>query len=454
MRRLHTIFLTLIVLAIAASLITAFVRYVSTHKKVVCPSCNVILISIDTLGAKHTSVYDSSLETTPYLASLAARRGVVFESAYSQAPWTLPSHAAMFTGSYPWDIGIMEASDALPEGATTIAEVLTQDGYGTHMLSNGAFVNPLWNMTQGFDTFAGSLLEEDWNDLPGLFDLGITAITEHKQSSPDKPYFVFLRPFMVHDPYGDGISEPAIGIHDIVAANAMTQTSTSTEAERFRTAYRKEVRLTDTSLEAFMTELEKRGELERTIVIITADHGEEFGEHGTVGAHSVTVHRENIWVPLVFIIPGVKASRIPASVEIRSIPATIAELVGASTQTFEAASLLPLITGKETEDRVVMSQTALTRASFLENIERIYQTPDFFTRVMVPAERTSPVPNFTQSVIRGPWHLIRESQGTTTLLFDMPLDQEERINVLHRIEYYAPDVQQRIHTLVSLLITS
>lgn len=451
MKTIRTLLFVLIGLCLLFVVIVALVRLFPSTPPL-CPSCNVILISVDTLGAKHTSVYDASLDTTPNLARWARERGVVFEAAFAQAPWTLPSHAAMFTGSYPWDIGIMEAGDALPDSVTTIAEVLRDAGYRTHALSNGAFVNPLWNMTQGFLTFEGSLLEEDWNDLPQLFTQGTGVVHEYTSES-SAPFFLLLRPFMVHDPYGDPAGA-GVDIHDIVAANRQLQTSTSTEATQFRAAYRTEVRLTDEALDAFLTDLDSQGLLDTTVVIITADHGEEFGEHGTVGAHSVTVHRENLWVPLIVIAPGVSPGRVAATVEIRSVPATIAELVGAPTSMFAGASLVPFLTGRETADRVVLSQTALTRESFLEHIEQIYANPQFFPMVVAPAPRTLPVPNFTQSVIQGPWHLIQLADGATMYLFNMHLDPQEHNDVLHRLEFFSLDAQQQIRALMSHLLTS
>ena len=107
-----------------------------------CKNCNVILISIDTLAASHTSPYDSTLDTMPFLRRLAERQGVVFEHAYSQAPWTLPSHTAMLTGQYPWNLGVWEFLDAVPKHADTLAEKLQRAGYRTALFSNGSFVQP------------------------------------------------------------------------------------------------------------------------------------------------------------------------------------------------------------------------------------------------------------------------------------------------------------------------
>ena len=449
MKQVRIVFAVCIGVAILVVLVVAVSRY-APKPRASCEGCNVILISIDTFGAKHSSVYTPELDTTPYLKQLAAESGVVFEQAYSQAPWTLPSHAAMFTGRYPWDMGIMEAGDALPLSATTIAESLLTKGYATAAYSNGPFVNPLWQMTQGFESFTGSLLERDWNDLPSLFNQGATYINEHAKTQKEKSFFLLLRPFMVHDPYGPLEEAGTVNIHDIVRANALPQNVETLEAKRFRAAYHNEIRLTDTALKEFVENLRQAGLLENTILIITSDHGEEFGEHGTVGAHSVTLHRENLWVPLIIIAPGVKPARIPATVEIRSIPDTIAELTGADRSTFEGRSLVPLMLGKETDNRIAVSQTALTREVFLERIEYFYTEGAFGT----PKERGVALPRFSQSIVEGQWHLIRNASDSGIELYDTQADINERIDLFPRLEIFTPEIQVRLRYLVSLFLVT
>ncbi len=449
MKQLRTVFLIAIGLAFLVAAGVSIARYAPPAKPL-CEGCNVILISIDTFGAKHTSVHNKNLDTTPYLAELARERGVVFEQAYSQAPWTLPSHVAMFTGLYPWDVGIVQAGDALSESVTTTAEVLQRSGYATAAYSNGPFVNPLWQTTQGFEVFKGSLLEQDWNDLPDMFIAGSAHIREHVAREKSKPFFLLLRPFMVHDPYGPLDDPESVTIRDIVEANALPQHPETEEAKRFVRAYHEEIKLTDAALKTFVEGLRNEGLLENTILIITSDHGEEFGEHGTVGAHSVTVHRENIWVPLIIVAPGIEPSRIPATVEVRSIPATIAELTGTDMSTFEGLSLVPFMTGKETADRIALSQTSLTREVFLERIESFYEEGAFGN----PKVREATVPNFNQSIVQGQWHLIRKSADSSIELYDTQVDINERVNLFPRINTFTAEIQSHINSLIGLFLVT
>jgi len=102
-----------------------------------CVGCNVILISIDTLGAEHLGLYGYDVPTSPFLDKISGERGIVFNNAIAQASWTLPSHAAMLTSLYPEEMGIWLSTDALPQEAKTIAEVLKENNFITQAFSNG-----------------------------------------------------------------------------------------------------------------------------------------------------------------------------------------------------------------------------------------------------------------------------------------------------------------------------
>jgi arylsulfatase A-like enzyme len=389
-----------------------------------CDGCNVILISIDTLGAKHTDVHNPELNTTPFLERFSAEQGIVFERAYAQAPWTLPSHTAMLTGLYPWDIGVEGPFDALPDRVTTVAEYFKEHGYTTAAFSTGAFVHPAWQFDQGFDIFAGSLNESTWNDLPGLLRDAYAWTTAAEQ-----PFFLFVHSFHIHDPYGDP-ADDGVTIHDIVAANTMSGGPTPGDVSRMQEAYRREIRTMDTSLAEFFAELEAAGLLENTVVLITSDHGEEFGEHGTVGYHSVTVYDENIHVPLVLFIPNSKASRVPYSVEVRSVAATLLDVVGIAPPPTAATSLLSYIHGTERRDRMALARTINERDASLAAIEAAYASlSSIESGAVVPTERTEAYPGeYTSAALLGPYRVITTLHGATER-YDVRIDPEQQTSL-------------------------
>lgn len=412
-------------LALALALVGALlVALLARPAPELCRGCNVILISIDTLGAKHTTVDDPALDTTPRLAARAAQAGIVFERAYVQAPWTLPSHAAMLTGRYPWEVGVEGPNDALPERLVTVAERFAEEGYRTAAFSTGAFVQPNWQFDQGFSEFRGSLREEAWNDLPSLFtDARAFA------ASSSEPFFLFVHSFHVHDPYGDP-AQGGVDIHDIVDENAAPGGPSQEAAKRFRDAYRAEVREADAALGDFLDELEAAGLLERTVVLITSDHGEEFGEHGTAGYHSVALYDESIRVPLVLLAPRAKPARIPFSVEVRSVSATLLESVGLAATPQMAPSLLPLIAGREAEDRVVLSRTIMRREALLAQIEQSYADLALYeSGVNRPEERSEPLgAPYASVALKGPMSVMRLGDGTLAA-FDLSSDPEQQENL-------------------------
>lgn len=395
---------TLLVIIFTALAYYGYENIRATNAPLVCQGCNVILISIDTLGRDHLSLYNDSLDTTPFLKSLA-KKSFVFENAFSQAPWTLPSHVAMLTGAYPWEHNMWIPSDVLSKDAHTIAEQLNEYGYQTAAFSNGAFVRPGWQLDQGFDEFFGDVAEDSWEDTPEIFTESLAWVDTR---TSQKPYFLLIRPFETHDPYIE--NGESVTIQEIASENLRADGARDGEVERFRNTYRSEIRKTDSALKDFFEKLEDSGELDDTIIIITSDHGEEFNEHGTAGFHAVTLYREVLHVPLIIYTPSERGARITDTVEVRSIPATILELVGLPKNLTVAQSLVSRMEGIFSGDALVLSATALERNALLHNFANGYGATG-----LVPTPRDKP---FTEqkmlSALRGEWHVIKNRDATVS----------------------------------------
>lgn len=417
-----------------------------TH--VLCKDCNIVFISIDTLGAKHTSVYDPSLDTTPHLKALAEARGIVFDHAYSASSWTLPAHTALFTGRYPWEFNVWEANDRLPDSATTLFEALKNEGYATAGFATGSFVEQFHNMVQGIDEFHYKREESDWNDLPELFVAGAKWLREHQGK---RPFVLFMRPFEVHDPYGQPNASSTVTIHDIVRVNTQPGGATTLDAEKFKDAYRKEIRISDDALDAFMASLDSSPYGKNTIVVITSDHGEEFGEHGSTGVHGVTLYNEVIHVPLIVIVPGLPARRVVQTVETRSIPATLMELVGhARKEEFPGTSLVPMLEGRPMQNQLALSRTATDKMAMLSRIEAAYDSLDAWGTTLTAHDRNTFSNPYTSSAVLGKWHLIRNKDGSFEV-YDLSVDPDEHTNLYNELSNIPLEDQRRIGQLVSLL---
>lgn len=436
-KKLNVIFpLLLIAAAIAAGVFLGIAQYQNqraskNQRTGLCSGCNVILISVDTLGAKHLGLYGYGKPTSPFLDKLAKERGIVFENAISHSSWTLPSHAAMLTGRYPAEINVWKAIDALPPDAKTIAESLKENGYYTQAFSYGLFVQPEWGFDQGFDGFSGAISTEEWDDIPRIFDEALLWLRQNQK----QPFFLFLRPWQVHDPYTP--SEKAIAaigekraevirIRDIVAVNRKEGGATRGDIELFRTAYDAEIRELDDGIRDFFEGLNSLGLLENTVVIVTGDHGEEFGEHGTVGAH-VGLYNEVIHVPLIFIIPSVRPARVAAIAELRAIPPTLLDILGLRKDTaFPAESLF---SRSSTEKNIALSSSALDREYFLGVAEKAYAAFGQIGKSIFPKPRQKEWDEpYASSVRNAKWHLIKNESGEFEL-YNLEEDPNELNNL-------------------------
>ncbi|MBV6521935.1 MAG: hypothetical protein MNPFHGCM_02079 [Gemmatimonadaceae bacterium] len=328
---------------------------------------NVLLIIFDTVRASSTSLHGYSLRTTPVLDKLA-RESVVFDRAVATAPWTLPSHCSFFTGRDAQDTSCRWAAPLDSEG-TTIAEVLRDRGYRT-----GAFVANVFYTTRetglarGFDTWmdfrrtwkevfcstviaqtgivrnavwGGSLRER----ISGLVRLRLRGDPkpEHDRKRAEivnadllkwvdedsgRPFFAFLNYFDAHDPYR---APPPYDRAFPTAPHSREQ-------------YDGAIAYMDAQLGKLLSELRRRGLLDRTIVVVASDHGEMFGEHELYG-HGNSVYWPLLHVPLVLRYPAELASgvRVSTAVSLKDLPATLLDLAGADDLRIGGVSLANLV---------------------------------------------------------------------------------------------------------------
>ncbi len=418
-----------------------------------CYHCNVILISVDTLGAKHMSVYNPALMTTPFLRELADTRAITFNHAYANSSWTLPSHTAMFTGQYPWNVGMMIQLEKLDPSVPTIFTAVRDHGYDTTAFSDGTFVNPIWGLTNGIDTFNGAIAPTQWDDAPRLFTEA-TDWLKGRQST--KPFFLLIHPFEVHDPYGGAYGDPGTIAGDtIVSSNEVAGGPTKEIVDSFREKYYVDVMKTDTALRDFFQALDASPYAKNTIVIITSDHGEEFGEHGTAGVHGITLYNEVIHVPLMVVFPKGTSSRVDQTVELRSIPSTIMDMLGyRSDHQFSGDSLVPMMEAKKVPNQQIVSGTEMTRADFL----KLYATVEpkfseaFYQPLVKESTLKSSLPPRIQSVVKGNLHLIKDEKGTLEL-YDLATDPDEQKDIFPKRGALTPEEQERLTNMI-LEVTS
>jgi len=276
---------------------------------------NIVLIIVDTL---RSDAADWAAEQGAGFAMMA-RDGVTFANAYSQSSWTRPSVATMLTSQYPSVHGVEQKMDILPSGAQTLAEHLKPHGYWTAAFTTNINVAPIFNFQQGFDEFhylepsfyfgatdsatklavykalraarervSSKIWVENFYQDGDVLDREVEAWLGSK---PPEPFFLLVHYMDPHDPYFE-IPYNGRGI-----ARVSTPNPPGTQAQALHDLYKTNVQYHDRFLEKLLRRMQATGAYDRSIIALTADHGEEFYEHGGWW-HGTTLYEEAVHVPL------------------------------------------------------------------------------------------------------------------------------------------------------------
>ena len=308
---------------------------------------NVLIIGVDTLRADATSLAGSGpqgRDTTPQLREFA-QRAVVFDNAVSQAPWTLPAFASMFTGRYPLEHGAHRLTSRLGFEQTTLAEILREAGYRTSAVTSHYYLDKSHGLEQGFEHFDSSnALGHAAVTSERVTDLAIAQL----ERDDGRPFFVFAHYFDPHYEYRDHSAQAwADGYtgwlreqNDFENLIKIRHLLEAPEVDWLQALYHEDIAFTDAQIGRLLEHVRARGLERDTLIVVVADHGEEFGERGMFG-HTISVHAEQLHVPLVIAAPGVSAARVSEVVETRALFETVLEVLGVDVRrTGGAPSLL------------------------------------------------------------------------------------------------------------------
>jgi arylsulfatase A-like enzyme len=318
---------------------------------------NVLLLILDTVRADYLSVYNVAEKTSPRLAEWA-QRGTVFDQSYSTSSWTTPSHASFFTGQYP-SAHRASYTVRLGEQHLTLAEVLKERGWATAGITANYAATPIESgLAQGFIHYAdlkntlkevtkSTTITQAQNVVRFInalrsgqsvshaigrffsadFSPRFTDHAHDTKTAPEvraqfsawldelpkgRPFFAFLNMYDAHYPY----------------ISPQPYTSMFKTGNGPADLYRGSIRYLDGQVDSLFRDLERRGILDNTIVIVTSDHGEQFGEHEQ-WAHANSLYRQVLHVPLVVIYPKAVPAGVRASQQVtgRDIPATVLDLL-------------------------------------------------------------------------------------------------------------------------------
>jgi len=388
------------------------------------PRMNVILISIDTLRADHVGTYGYHRPTTPFIDSLASR-GVLFEQAYSHSCKTAISHMSIMTGLLPENHGVTQwktgGSPRLSDSIPTLATLLRSHGYSTAGFHGGGHIRAELGFDQGMRTYRKL-------DIIFSFQRMRQNVLPIVAAERVRPFFIFIHTYAVHDPYvppepySHQFSDPEYDgsmissrtemktlqleqWHDRAKAFwAHVDKSSPADVQRLQDLYDGALVQIDEQLRQLFDSLKTTGAIDRTIVIVLSDHGEEFGEHGQFTHEQL--YQELLHVPFIVVLPeGMTAAkpgaRISPVARMIDVAPTILDLLDLPTpEHMQGASLVPLLNGGAAPPPEVASSW---RGGGLESI-RIDR-----------------------------WKLIRQLESTgSDLLFDLDKDPTESRNLANR----------------------
>jgi arylsulfatase A-like enzyme len=447
---------------------------------------NVLLIVWDTVRTGNLSLHGYGRRTSPNLERLASQ-GVRFDRAFATAPWTLPSHSSLLTGRWPHEL-TADWMSPLDGTHATLAENLNARGYDTAgFVANLDYCSRETGLSRGFvhyedypitllDIFTryiaigqrldlltpasviNRLLKEHWG---GTYDV-VPRAKEHAknaaavdrsfvawlswQRTRNRPFFAFLNYNDAHSPYEvPDRSIPGFGLRPVSYLDRLTLRSwemldktqvAMAHVQMATDVYDDSIYYLDRRLGILLDELNRRGVLDNTLVIVASDHGEHLGDHGLF-FHGCSLYRQLVGVPLVIVQPkGVPAGRVVTEpVSLRDVPATVVDLLGlAHETTFPGRSLARLWTkklpGEAVADEPVLMETGQPAGFTNQGREPVAKGP-------------------MKGLIADGMHYIRRGDGLEELYL-LESDPEEGSNLAPYS--YATEILQRFRTRLSAML--
>jgi len=281
---------------------------------------NVILLSVDTLSARHLPTYGYFRDTAPLLRREFELGGTVFDNCVAAATSTPQAHMSMFTGLQPLEHGITTGAEVLDRALRTVTERIRDAGVATGAVTEDGWLGAEHGFGRGFDEYTENK-SADIMAPTGQVDKTFAAAKAWLRRHADQRFFLFLHTFQVHDPYAPP-SEYASSFPTDASGAAIT-TDTPPHIEKAQ-RYDQEIRYMDDELGGLLAELDDLGLSRNTVFIVTSDHGEAFLEHGFY-LHSTFLFEEVTHVPLLMRGPGIpRGLRISAPVGHVDLANTIA----------------------------------------------------------------------------------------------------------------------------------
>jgi choline-sulfatase len=381
------------------------------------PDLNLLFVLIDTLRADRLSSYGYERETSPTIDALASS-GIRFAQQMSQSSWTKCSMASLWTGFYPVRTGVTRSPQALADDARMPAEILRDSGFRTFAIWRNGWVGPAFGFSQGFEVYlsprASPVPASVRREKPTVGVVGtdqdlVSSAIEFLRSHPQERWFLYLHLMDVHQYVYDE------------------------ESALFGTAYSdlydNSIRWVDRVLARLIREIDARGLREKTLIVVAADHGEAFGEHGREG-HARDVYGEVTTTPFVLSLPfrlepGIVVETPSENVDVWP---TLLDLLG-----------LPPLEGADGRSRLpeILAAARGEPAPARDGAR--------FAHIDQAWGRTREPPRPMVAVSEGPYRLIQRAEAGPGELYDRAADPREQVDIAAE----QPEVQARLAALAN-----
>lgn len=439
---------------------------------------NLIIMSVDSLRADHLGCYNYFRDTSPNIDKFASN-AILFEHATTQGEWTVPSYASLFTSTYPSTHKVTESTDRVSDNQKLLAEVLKEHGYKTIAFTEDAGLDTIFGFDRGFDVYNFRHSQFNYADLrKNWSEIEIADIRKFLKENKDEKFFIFIQLEATHDPYlpnppydalfdqnyngsmptiedfynilyeireNEGIGlhytalqslfwllandQPDSYLKDYIDEETYFQHLSKnktkvTEHDHIIALYDGQIREIDDFFEKMLKELDRGEIMNKTIIILTADHGEEFYEHGYYD-HFAGGYEKILHVPLIIKYPNMpeEGSRVRVDAELIDVMPTIFNILNL---------YLDLNIKEQMEGRSLIH--------ILENGE-IDLERDIFSETNIRG-------SFKKSIRSGEWKLIHDFKTGESELYNLEEDPEEQNNVIGNYPEITEELKKRLFSFI------
>jgi arylsulfatase A-like enzyme len=399
---------------------------------------NIILISLDTVRPDHLGCYGYERNTSPAIDRLATD-GVLFKNTYSTTSWTLPGHVSLLTSLNCFHHQVYFPLQKMNPDTPALADILRTQQFYCAAFTGGGYLSETYGFSKGFDSYQEIRLHGDQAIRLDEAERLAQMATRWLEDNKDKNFFLFLHTYQPHDPYANlssigkgflGIDaeweQVKLGILLDERGGRFNDRFSEKEKQNIVALYDGEIKYTDTFfVQPILDKLKDLGLYDKSLIILTSDHGEEFFDH-EAWLHDHSVYDEGIRIPLIVKFPDTeyKGTQIENIARITDIMPTILDRTNMKTrsQRFDGVSLVPMIEGKEKKTRTFVSDLALREFKLSPSVISINR--DHF-KFILNKKISSPYAR----------RLVRNLDGSQIELYDLEKDPKETKNLAANIAY-------------------